>query len=57
MNFQLKFNNAEEISTGSGKDYLAIRIKDDEETLKNLFTSEDGTETLDPASRVVLKQI
>ena len=55
--FKLKFDFADDISTGEGKDYIVIQIKDDQETSNNLFTSDDGTKTLDPASFVVLKEI
>ena len=54
--FQIKFDHAEEVSLGRGKDFLAVKIKDNEENT-SLFTSDDGKETLDPASYVMVKPI
>lgn len=53
---QIKFAHAEEVSLGRGKDFLAVKIKDNEENT-SLFTSDDGKETLDPASYVMVKPI
>lgn len=53
---QIKFYHAEEVSLGQGRDFLAVKIKDNEENT-SLFTSDDGKETLDPASYVMVKPI
>lgn len=56
IKFQINFDFAEEISMGKGPDLLIIEIINLEEN-QQLFVSDDGTKSLNPASFVMIKEL